>query len=361
MSEVTTGELIAQLPYALGFYPSAETIVVVSDATTRRLWDFPPDHSPVEVTTAIADLCPDTHAVRVTPMVYASQVGFGAEMDANDLATVLATTFPHVDTPVVVSPDGWRHAIDCADDCCPGPDLHPAVLPADLAHEAATRWPTPLGSRTDLIDHFASDPLTRTLLAAERTRAAHQQRAAIILDRDPQRWRHTATDQVWAHLTRPSGSRVAAARSLLQLQDTLVADAVVVRLVHEPNQLRADVALATLRDLSRAAADDLATAALSVWAHAAATRGDTPRALAAIHRAQKLTPRHHPTVVLRRLLIDGVDPTTLAAVHLPEAALLATPTGITPAVVSTNGGTDGPTPLPPTAGPPPAPPHRPIR
>jgi hypothetical protein len=110
---------------------------------------------------------------------------------------------------------------------------------------------------------------------------------------------------------------------------------------------RADVALATLRDLSRAAPDDLATASLSVWAHAAATRGDTPRALAAIHRAQKLTPRHHPTVVLRRLLIDGVDPTTLAAVHLPEAALLATPTGITPAVVSTSGGTDGPTTAPP--------------
>ena len=184
---------------------------------------------------------------------------------------------------------------------------------------------------------------------------------AIIRDRDPQRWRRTATDQVWAHLTRPSGSRAAAARSLLQLQDTPVADAVVMRLIHEPNQVRADVALATLRDLSRAAPDDLATASLSVWAHAAATRGDTPRALAAIHRAQKLTPRHHPTVVLRRLLIDGVDPTTLAAVHLPEAALLATPTGITPAVVSTNGGTDGPTPLPPTASPPPAPPHRPIR
>ena len=360
MSDRGTGELIAQLPYALGFYPTSETIVVVSDANTRRVWDFPSDRSPAEVATAIANLHPDSSALRVTPVVYSDHVGFGAEIDANDLATVLATAFPHVDAAVVVSPDGWRHAIDCVAGCCLGMDLHPAVLPAALAQRAATRWPTPLACRSDLTDYFAADPLAQTLLASERTRAAQQQRTAMIGTSNPREWRHTATAQVWAHLTQPSESRIAAARSLLQLQDPQVADAVIMRLAHDTEPLRADVALAALRDLCRAAPDDLATAALSVWAHAAATRGDTPRALAAIHRAQQLTPRHHPTTVLRRLLIDGVDPDTLAAVCLPEAALLNAPTDISPAVVSTHGDAAGFVPLP-SGSPPSSHPHRPIR
>ncbi len=331
------GTLVAELPYALGFYPTTETVVVVSDTDRRRLWDFPPDRSAVDVAAAIAKRGEPTQT-RVTPVVYAERVGFSVELDAHDLATALSAHFAHVDAPVIVTPDGWRHAVDCPTGCCsPNDALNPAVLPADLAHEAATSWPTPLAKRADLVDYFTPDPLRRTLLTAARTPAARQERAAILAAGSPAAWRHAAVEQAWTQrltsLRRPSP--VAAARTLLQLQDTAVADAILMRIVHDPTPTTSDHALIESRNLCHAAPADLAPAALSTWAHAAACCGDSQRAMAAIHQTQQLSPRHHATSVLRRLLLDGVEPADPAAVHLPEDSLLNTPTGISPAVVST--------------------------
>lgn len=357
-ADLNAGELVAQLPYALGFYPTTETVVVVSDPDRRRLWDFPPDRPPVDVAAAIAEHCPTADQTRVTPVVYAGRVDFSVELDATDLATALSAHFAHVDAPVVATPDGWRHAVDCPGRCCSADGaLNPALLPGNLAHEAATIWPTPMASRTELVGYFDPDPLQRTLVAAARAPAARQQRAAILASGAAAAWRHTATEQAWTHLTsiRPQ-SPGGAARTLLQLQDPYVADAIMMRILHDPGEgLAADRAMTTLRGLCRAAPNDLAPAALSTWAHAAASRGDVPRALAAISRAQQLTPRHHPTSVLRRLLIDGVDPADLAAVRLPEASLLNTADPISPAVVSGAGPAGPPQPPPPAAGPPPIP------
>lgn len=353
------GELVAQLPYALGFYPRTETVVVVSDATSRRLWDFPPDHPAVEVAAAIAARCPDPDRTRVTPLVYAGQVDFSVELDASDLATALTAHFASVDSPLIVTPAGWRHAVDCPQRCCaPDDTLNAAVLPPALAHEAATKWPTPMPHRADLAGYFTSDPLQRTLLTAARAPAARQQRTAILSAGSPAAWRHAATAQAWTHLTDTGTTApTVAARTLLQLQDTYVADAIVLRILADATAA-GDQAMVRLRELCRAAPNDLATTALSAWAHAAAARGDTPRAFTAIHRAQTLSPRHNPTSVLRRLLIAGVEPDDLAAVRLPEASLLNTPEPISPAVVSTVGDPGGPPPLPPAAGPPPPAPGR---
>ncbi len=353
------GALVAQLPYALGFYPSTETVVVVSDATSRRLWDFPPDHTAVDVAAAIAARCPDPDRTRVTALVYAGQVDFSVELDASDLATALTAHFAAVDSPLIVTPAGWRHAVDCPQDCCaPDDTLNLAVLPADLAHDAATKWPTPMPHRADLAGYFTPDPLQRTLLTAARAPAARQQRTAILSAGSPAAWRHAATEQAWAHLTDTATTTpTVAARTLLQLQDTYVADAIVLRILSDATAAGGQ-AMVRLRELCRAAPNDLATTALSTWAHAAAARGDTPRAFAAIHRAQALSPRHHPTSVLRRLLIAGVEPDDLAAVRLPEASLLNTPEPISPAVVSTAADPGEPPKPPPAAGPPPPTPGR---
>lgn len=360
-TDLDPGELIAQLPYALGFYPATETVVVVSDTDRRRLWDFPPDRPAVDVAATIAAACDDDPQLRVTPVVYAGRVDFAVEIDATDLATALSAHFPHVDAPLMATPDGWRHAVDCPGRCCTdGGSLNPVTLPADLAHAAATTWPTPMATRTDLADYFTTDPMQRTLVAAARTTAARQQRAMILSPGGPPAWRRAATEQAWAHLTSVRAlSPTAAARTLLQLQDTYVADAILMRIQHSPSEGgSADRALTALRELCRSAPDDLAPAALSTWAHAAASRGDVPRAMAAISRTQQLTPRHHPTSVLQRLLIDGVDPADLAAVRLPEDSLLNTADPISPAVVSGAGPAGPPQAPPPSAGPPPPTPGR---
>lgn len=351
------GQLVAQLPYALGFYPTSETVVVVTDPDKRRLWDFSPDSKAFDVAAHIAKDNPDPLQSRVTALVYASRVDLTAEIDANDLATALQAYFSHVDSPIVVTPDGWRHAVDCTHGCCP-PDVavNSASLPPRLAREAATTWPTPMASRSNLVGYFSPDPMQRTLVAAARTSAALQLRAAVLATTPPA-WRHTATEQAWTFLVAARhGSPISTARTLLQLQDTYVSDAILMRTLHGPQPTAADRALVALRDLCRSAPDDLAPAPLSTWAHAAASRGDTPRALAAIHRAQQISPRHQATSVLRRLLIDGVDPHELAAVRLPEDALLNTPASVSSAVVSTAPGANGPPPppstgpLPPTSG-----------
>ena len=366
------GDVLAVLPYQLGYHPRRCVVVVSLRGRCVGLvarTDLPPDD---DVAAAVDPLLEPLRRDGATSVIV---IGYEDEPDTCDPALLAlvgrleAAAIEVVD--VVVVRDGRRYSPVCSEPCCP-PDGVPLPEPADVpaVAEFVARGRAPLASRDAVDGLVAADPSRSEGVAdavAARWRMPRRRRRAAVA------WRlvlrHEAEHVQPAELTdavggrgRPGGPRgtvgpvgwrpQVVADAVLGLGDIAWRDGLVAWLApgvlpmslvdrdvvallhatlptwagmgshHPPRDATAHdlhssqerrVLLHRLLDLCRAVPDDCAAeaaAVCTVTAHVAWVEGDGAVARAAVDRALQLAPDYR----LAQLLVSLVE----AGLRLPR-------------------------------------------
>jgi hypothetical protein len=335
------GDVLATLPYQLGYHPAESVVVVALDG--RRLafvarCDIPPESGVTETVEALVE---PIVRERFGAVVL---VGYDSEVDASrPLLTALVEALELRGVEVLsvdAVRDGRRYSLVCSEQCCPpegDPVPDPAAVPAVAELVALGRAPLPSRAAVErLVEPDALGPDTavpRVWRVRRRVAREVGLRAwAEVLTPPGEPGAHSSETERW-----PPRVVADAAGSLadVALRDALVGwlapgvlprsalDGAVVARVEAslprwagmgswtpPGQraLGREILLERLLGLTRAVPDvaPSAAAVCTVAAHVAWAQGDGALARAALDRALRLDPSYRLAQLLARLVENGL-------------------------------------------------------
>jgi Domain of unknown function (DUF4192) len=316
----TPTDLLAAVPYLLGFHP-ADSVVVIGLSGTRVVFsaraDLPPPEAPPDATLAVADHLGEVLAGQRVDM--ALVIGYGAA------ATVTRTMLPlrealrgygvHVAEMLRVE-DGryWSYLCESVR-CCPPEGTPYDVTGTEVAAVATYAGRVALPDRAALERSLApTDGAEREAVEVATERAAHALAAEAGRAKDPAGSRRRAGVRGLVRAVRryADGGRLAdeeLARLTLLLNHIDVRDLCWARVTTAGEQL--DAHLDLWSDVTRRARGDLIAAPATLLGYAAWRSGNGALAWVAVERALDADPAYSLALLLGEALERALPPSLL--------------------------------------------------
>jgi hypothetical protein len=323
----TPTDLLAAVPYLLGFHP-ADSVVVLGLSGSRVVFsaraDLPPPDAPPTEALGLAD--------QLGEVLAGQQVDVALIIGYGEATAVTRTVLPvrdalrgfGLDVGEVLRTDGkryWSYLCESVQ-CCPAEGTPYDVTSTEVAAAATFAGQVALPDRTALQESLApTRGPDREAIEVATERAAHELAVEAERAANPTASRRRSGVQTLVIAVRRyrDGGRLSDAevgRLTLLLAQIDVRDLCWARVTTAGDRLRAHVEL--WRDVTRRARADLVAAPATLLGYAAWRSGDGPLARVAIERALAADPRYSLAHLLEEALDRALPPSLFEEAAAPK-------------------------------------------
>lgn len=330
----TPADLLAVVPFVLGFHPQDSLVLLTSDATARQLHariDLP--HDPDESRAVCEQL---RTAVRRSGTARVALVAYSEDhclaLDAVcALDAVLAADGVEVVAAVRADGERWYSLDGCDDACCPWEGTPYDVSAHPVTAQGVLDGRVTFRSREELADSLVGTDCEATeAVAGAADVAARRQEAAsrtpLGMPDPVGARRHLVTEGLWVQdriarylATGEPLDAAEAGRLLVALVDLEIRDVAWAAMTRRNARVHVEL----WRDLVRRTPLDQAAAPAALLAFAAWLAGDGALAWCALDRCQQAEPGYGLAGLLTQALVSAVDPATWRNIPAGDLSLFA--------------------------------------